>query len=97
WDSCERTKFRSWGDEARMDMIGRAVDFGLVMYSSYKGFQFLKEAWSLRRLAGLRGTEEIPGVTRVWSKNFSLRPKWMGGRGFKPLPIEDIKAARMDI
>ncbi len=71
---CDPTPYRSWGDEAEMDGLGRTLDAGLLLFTSYKALGSWKEAWALRRLNGVWGSAETPGVFRVWKDKRVLNP-----------------------
>lgn len=88
---CEPTPYRTWGDEAKMDGVGRAIDFGVMMYTSFKGFQFLKEAWAYRRMAGMKG------VWEVYKRESGFRPRFLGGKnGFRPIPANAMETAKTE-
>ncbi len=93
---CETTPYRSWGDEAEMDGLGRTINAGLAIYGTRWGIGAFKEAWGLRRLTGVRG------VWQVWKAEGGLLPswlggtsKWVGGKGFRPIPRQAFKEARI--
>lgn len=96
---CETTPFRAWGDEARMDRVGRVIDIGIMAFTTYKGLQFWKEAWAFRRLKGLRGV----GAVYAENASFKILPgmqriPWLGPRffakGFKPIPVDAMRKAK---
>jgi len=65
--TCTPTPYRRWGDEARMDAVGRTLNAGLFIYGSGRFLKAWSEAWGLKRLSGIRE------VGRVWKENVSPR------------------------
>src|SRR5262249_13183749 len=49
------TPYRSWSDEARLDVVGRGLDIGLMLYGGGKLWNALGEIRGLRRLKGWSG------------------------------------------
>jgi len=80
----DQTPWRTWGDEAVEDGLGRAIDAGLMIYTSARGLGTFKEAWKLR---GVGGLNEVWGVMR---KEFRPWP----GRFF---PTAALEARRLEL
>jgi hypothetical protein len=99
WETCEPTPLRPWGDEARMDRLGRAADIGLSLYGSYKTIQFTRHFWAYKSMRGLWQHTRGPGALKVWWRELGIRPRWLWGKnggwtGLKFFPANKMKEAR---
>jgi len=75
----EQTPWREWSDEAEMDGLGRAIDAGIMIYTSAQGLKSWKEMWALRRVGGIKEVWSVMRNEGKWYRPFT-REAWAARR-----------------